>query len=55
MSHSTVIILLVVLAFMFLGGGNYYGNGQYRTYGFGLGGFFIVLLVLVLLGIVHIG
>jgi hypothetical protein len=52
--HTNLIILLVVLAFVFFGGGNYYGNGQYRSYGFGLGGILLFILVLVLLGLIHI-
>ena len=46
-----MLILLVVLVLVFGFGGNVYSGGQYRSYGFGLGG--IVLIILVLLLFTH--
>jgi hypothetical protein len=45
-----MLILLVVLILVFGLGGNFYGGGQYRGYGFGLGGVLLILLLVLLLG-----
>lgn len=57
---SITTILLIVLIFVLVGGGGYgrFGGNpafaQYGNYGFGLGGFLLVLVVLVLLGVIRI-
>lgn len=44
-----ILIVLVLLLLAFPLGGNYYGGGVYRPYGFGLGGIVLILLVVLLL------
>jgi len=51
----TLLIIIVVLILIFGVGGTTYGNGQYRSAGFGLGGVLVVLLILLLLtGNLHV-
>ncbi len=45
------LLIIMVLILLFAGGGNFYNDGAYRGYGFGLGGLLlIVLLVLFVTG-----
>ena len=51
-----MFFILILLIVAFSGGGHYYGRGQYRSYGFGVGGIlFIVLIILFLSGSMNFG
>ncbi len=41
-----MIILIIVLILVFGLGGNFYGEGQYRNGGFGIGGLLIIFLLI---------
>jgi len=50
-----LLLLVLVLIFGVPFGGSYYNGGVYRSYGFGLGGLLVVvLLILLLTGNLHI-
>jgi hypothetical protein len=45
----SLIVIIIILVVVFGVGGNFYGGGTYRGYGFGLGGLLLLILVVLLL------